>query len=424
MTKTKLLLISLRDPFLDDDRVMPPIGVMSLHSFIVEHDIECVIENDFQVDDLEKYQTFTHFGISCMTPQKAQLYDFVSAIKSRFPDKKVIVGGPHPTIYLEECKKYPFDHIVLGDGELALLSILKDDNPKQVISMPYDEKEMNEFPIPYRHPDFLKQYSFDIQSINSTTILTSKGCPMSCAFCEDANTRVRYYSPEYVGKQIVEAKAAGFKGLMFFDDLFAISVKRVQALTEEIIKHNLPYRCFGHARIMNERIAELLASSGCIEMGFGAESGSQKILDIVNKKTTVKQNYEFVKICNDQKIKVKAFIILGLPGEDQSTVDETDKFLDFLMDQSFINRFGREVTNDFDITIYFPYKGTKIRDSIDNGESTYDLSLIENPSNMSGFYKGKGGSSEIVIRTAAFTSDQLHDKKQGLWDKHKSKVVL
>ena len=85
----RLLLVSLRDPFLDSDRVMPPMGVMSLHAFMLECGIDSTIENDFDFNNIEKYRDFTHFGISCMTPQREQAYQILHAIKKHYPDKVV-----------------------------------------------------------------------------------------------------------------------------------------------------------------------------------------------------------------------------------------------------------------------------------------------------------------------------------------------
>ncbi len=77
----KLLLISLRDTFLDSDRVMPPIGIMSLQSYMLSIGIDSTIENDFDMDNIEKYSEYTHFAISCMTPQKVEAYKILRSIK-------------------------------------------------------------------------------------------------------------------------------------------------------------------------------------------------------------------------------------------------------------------------------------------------------------------------------------------------------
>ena len=420
----RLLLISLRDPFLDSDRVMPPMGIMSLHAFMLESGFDSTIENNFDLDNLEKYRDFTHFGISCMTPQREQADTILHAVKKHYPHSVVILGGPHPNYYLEDCRQSGFDFIVLNDGELALQQIMAGlpDLPP-ILNIPVSEQQMNQFPIPYRDPAFLTQYNFYFQGIKSTTILTAKGCPMACTFCEDARTKVRYFSPEHIDRQIVQIKEAGYEGVMFFDDIFALTVKRIQALSKSIEKHNIYYRCFGHANRMTEEMCQLLADSGCIETGFGAESGSQKILDITKKRTTVKMNQDYVNLCNRHGIKVKAFLMLGLPGENQQTVAETRGFLDFLTSKRFTSRLGKEITNDFDMTLFFPYKGTAIRSALDQGSGEFDLYFTKSADDAMGVYKGKDGMSDPVLRTTSLSQHELVTIQQELQNEFKPKVI-
>ena len=419
----KFLLVSLRDPFMDSDRVMPPLGVMALQSYLLSLGIDSTIENNFDLANTEKYSEYTHIAISCMTPQKIEAYNILRAIKSMDKSKKVIIGGPHANYYLEDCIKEPFDFIVVGDGEYALKTIVEDKANERILNIPITEEEMNKLPLPYRDPNFLKEYNFTIQGINSSTILTAKGCPMKCAFCEDAGTKVRLYYPDNIDKQISDVRNAGFEGIMFYDDIFAISKKRVNELSNVIGKYNIVYRAFGHAKSMDNEMASMLSNSGCIEMGFGAESGSQKILDIINKKTKVEENIRFVEICNKHNIKVKAFIIVGLPGEDLSSINETKKFLDFLTSNKFINKFGKEITNDFDITIYFPYKGTAIRDSIDKNNKDFDIYFTRNPDEMLGFYKGINGAAENVVRTSKLSSEEINKIQKELLNEYKKRVI-
>jgi radical SAM superfamily enzyme YgiQ (UPF0313 family) len=448
MTNKRLLLISLRDSFLDSDRVMPPLGIMSLHSYMLSLGFLSYIENDFDLNNMEKYDEYTHFAISCMTPQKIEAYEILHKIKSIFKDKIVIIGGPHANYYLEDCIKEPFDYIVVGDGEIALRLIMEGKARQRVLNIQLNEEEMNSLPIPYREPSFLKNYEFSVQGIKTSTILTAKGCPMRCAFCEDAGTKVRLYQPLNIDRQIKDVLEAGFKGVMFYDDIFAISKKRVRELIPVIKKHNIVYRCFGHAKSMDEEMAEMLSESGCIEIGFGAESGSQKILDTINKRTKVTDNIRFIETCNKYGIKVKAFIIIGLPGEDLSSIKETARFLDILISNKFTSRLGNEITNDFDITVYFPYKGTEIRNTmlmdnnIKNGNDyinvgsdddnrkhgkqnkKYDIFFTKNPDEMVGFYKGKGGSAEITVRTSALSSSDISEIQRNLLAEYKKRVIV
>ncbi|MBF0414998.1 MAG: B12-binding domain-containing radical SAM protein [Magnetococcales bacterium] len=418
----KALLVSLRDPFLDSDRVMPPMGVMALHSYLLNLGIESRLENNFDINNVEQYCDFNYICISCMTPQKFQAYEILYAVKRTCPDIRVVIGGPHASYYLEECITQPFDFIVKGDGELALEEILTGRTElKRVMERPVSEQQMNTFPLPYREKDFLNQYEFVFQGVRASTLLTSKGCPMSCTFCEDARTKVRMYTPEYVGRQIEEIKAAGYQGVMFFDDVMTLSKKRVRDLTREIIKHDILFRCFGHARTMTDDIADMLRDAGCIETGVGMETGSQRILDAVLKKTTIDQNKDYVLMCNARGIRVKAFFILGLPGENEETIAETEKFLQFLMEQTVVSHDGKVIQNDFDMTVFFPYSGTEIRRKMDAGEGDIDLMFVDNPDLRYGFYKGVQGSSDVVVRTNRMSAELLRENQARLLNTYKAK---
>ncbi len=421
--KSRLLLISLRDPYMDSDRIMPPLGVMSLHSYMLESGFESTIENDFDMRDMGRYRRFTHFGISCMTPQKEQAVQILHAIKNAWAEKTVILGGPHANFYLDDCQREPFDHIVVGDGEFSLKSILSGKADGRILNIPVPEKEMNQLPLPYRNPEFLKQYCFNMQGLRATTILTAKGCPMNCAFCEHAGTTLKLYDAAYVGRQIDQAKKAGFEGIMFFDDIFCLSLRRVKELGAEAAMRGMRYRCFGHAKTMTPEMAESLASTGCVEIGFGAESGSQKVLDAIGKRTTVKQNMDMVDLCNRQGIKVKAFIMLGLPGESPETVAETTEFLEFLMSRRFKSQLGKDSSNDFDLTIYFPYKGTRIREAIDRDPKAFDLLLTSDPEAMGGIYKGRNGMSEIAVRTSKLSAEEIRILRDRLYCDYKKRLL-
>lgn len=394
----KVLLVVPRDPYLDNDRVMPPLGVMSLKSYLDSLGVDTQIETDFDKSLLRRYGDYTHVGISCVTPQAREAEEILYAMKAAHPETKVVLGGPHAQFYYHDAWNHPWDHLVVGDGEEAFRAILFEPwSCWKTVVEPVDADTMNAFPVPYRDPAFLRQYRFPVCGRSATTMVTAKGCPMSCAFCEHSGEPVRLYTPANVERQLQDVVAAGFDAVMFFDDIFTLSMKRVRELAPLVQNAGLAYRCFGHANTMTEAMAKLLADTGCVEIGFGAESGSQKILDAVEKRTTVEKNKEFVRICNEHGIRVKAFLIAGLPGESHETLSETERFLDYLISRG---------DNDFDMTVYYPYKGTRIRDSIDRGENTYDLFLSDGEKTW-GFYKGVNGRAEVMVRTSALSAQEI-----------------
>jgi radical SAM superfamily enzyme YgiQ (UPF0313 family) len=238
-------------------------------------------------------------------------------------------------------------------------------------------------------------------------MMTSRGCPMTCAFCEDARTTSKWSSLENLKGEMDDIVDLGFKGVYLFDDLFAISMPNVRPIANELKARDLIYRCNGQANFFTkwgEDFAKLLADTGCYEIAFGHESGSQKILDNVTKRTTVEQNYKSVEYAKKHGIKVKSFLMLGLPGEDEETVAATERFI-------------RDAQpDDFQLAVYYPYKGTQIRDAIDRGDNSMDIHF---EGEGLGAYGQKGGSTESVVRTSRYTSKELMQIRDELVRKYK-----
>lgn len=392
---SSILLTSMRSPYLDSDRVYPPLGILYLKSFLNRHRIEVGLEDEFDFEHPEKYSQYEAFGASVMTPQREASLQFLSFCKKHYSDKPVIIGGPHAKHYLEDVKKEAWDYIVPNDGQRALLSILKGEAQRVVFDF-IQKQDWSVIDIPDRRSkeaiELLQKYNYTLNGKKSTTILTALGCPERCHFCEDAQTAVRWSSLESIKIQLDDITSLGYEGIYVFDDLFAVALKMIKPICAEFKKRGLIYRCNGQARYFNEEFAQTLADSGCYEIAFGAETGSQKLLDAIEKRTTVEQNYKFVELCKKYGIICKAFLMIGLPGETHETIAETEKFI------------KEAQPADFQLSIYYPYKGTKLRDAIDKGTDNFDLQF---EGEGLGAYGQSGGSTESVVRTQALSSQEL-----------------
>jgi len=367
--------------------------------------------DELRIKKAGRYDVVT---ISCMTPQGQQAYRICRKLKQRYPGIIVMIGGPHPTHYLDECRNHPFDIIVTGDGERVFEELLTggcnrfspESTPEQLIFHDeLTEAEMNSYPIPYRGKSYIDSYNYYLNGIKATTLVNSRGCPMKCGFCESAGTKVKWYSVEHFKAEIKSIADLGIKAVMIFDDLFALSVNKTKPYLDVLKGYDMKFRCFGHAKTMTPEFANLLYDSGCVEIGFGAESASQEILDVVNKKTTVEQMHDFVVYVIGFGIRVKAFFMIGLPGETEESARETI---------NFIKKYREEYPDmfDFDLTVFFPYKGTTIGDISRNGGG-YDIqprkgmNWADIDSNGLGAYKQKQGASDIVTETSGLTGERI-----------------
>ena len=416
-----ILLTTLDSPFLDDQYVFPYLGILYLMSVGVRAGAKVYYTDKLDIDSGADV-----VGISCMTPQGGQAYRLCREIKAKYPKTIVMLGGPHATHYLDECRKEPFDIIVTGDGERIFEEMLSgkvnearlspESTPEQLIFHDdLTEKEMNSYPIPLREKGYINKYSYKLNGIKTTTLVNSRGCPMRCAFCESGGTKPKWFSVEHFESEIKSIADLGIKGVMIFDDLFALSISKVKPYLEILKKYNMTFRCFGHANTMTEEFAILLADSGCVEVAFGAESASQKILDTANKGTRVEQIYEFIENVICTGMSVKAFFMIGLPGETEETFKET---YDFIKMQSHRSECSYLSDFDFDLTVFFPYKGTLIGDKAREG-NTYDirprrgLNWSDIDSNGYGAYKKKRGASDIVIETNGLSAERIGELQKG-----------
>jgi radical SAM superfamily enzyme YgiQ (UPF0313 family) len=213
---------------------------------------------------------------------------------------------------------------------------------------------------------------------------------------------------------------------MIFDDLFALGIEKVRPYLEILKRYQMTFRCFGHAKTMTPELAAMLYDAGCVEMAFGGESADQAILDTVNKNTTVEQMHSFVETVIWAGLKVKGFFIIGLPGETEQTFQKT---------YDFIAKYRTKYPDmfSFDLTVFFPYRGTLIGDKVRSSSGyTYDirprkgLAWPEIDSGVYGANKKKMGTSDIVIETNGMTSvrmDELQKKTLLLSGRYAKELV-
>ena len=423
-----LLLLSCKSSFLDNSKIYAPMANLYLKSYLNHHlpDVNVVLgDDDYDLNKPEMFEPYDAIGISIMTPQKKEASKILQTIKKYYPDKTVIAGGPHIRHYLGEILKNdePYDYFVPLDGEKVLTGILKGDvsefsntyirtglkDSKRIVVETYEDprilvhemsnEDIHKQPRPDRTSldakNVIDKYSYSLGGKRATTMMTARGCPGQCAFCENAMTSIRWSSLESIQQQLDDIKNLGYEGVYIFDDLFTISMDKFKQIAEELKKRDIIYRCNVQANYFTqngEEFAKLLTDTGCYEIGFGAESGSQRILDGINKKTTVEMNYKTVEYAKKHNLKVKAFIVLGLPGENWATLKETEKFI------------ATSGLDDFAPYVYMPYKGTQLRDALDRNE---DIGLRMLVPEVSGAYGIKGGETAYEIETSDLSAEDL-----------------
>lgn len=427
-------------PYLKDEKMMPPLGILRLATFLKDNGIYNKI---FDLAGIEDWKTifvnslkeFDYVGITALTPQLPNIIQICEFIRKHYPNIKIIIGGPHVTLSHASIQsgsnrtKKAFDyihdlvdHIVIGYGEYALLKILNGEIKDKLVDTDFntDVRLTNEryelISFPDRSLIDIDSYHFQIRGEKATSLISQLGCPYDCNFCGGRELKqykvIRNRSAESIMKEIdYLVKTYNYKGFVFYDDEVNVNHRKFMILLESLIQYqkdnklDLSFRGSSRANLLSREEATLMLKAGFREIALGFESGSDRMLNNMNKRISVDQNTNAVMIARESGLKVKAYMSIGHPGESRDSIEETRKWLS-------------EVKPDTtDVTIITPYPGCDYFDkSVFNGKEwvytsdetldklyNVDYDLI----NHSYFYKSKSSDYVSYVHTDELTESDL-----------------
>lgn len=261
-----------------------------------------------------------YVGISAMTTQ-AKDAEFLSGyFKKR--KKTVILGGLHYSIFPQEGLNTA-DFVFKGEGERSFFNFLEN-GLKEKVYEPEPLLNLDDIPLPSE--ELLGRFYLNK---NNFIIMTSRGCTYDCTFCLDKSYRsdkLRYHCPAYVCDLIeMLIKSFGIKNFFIADDIFTINKKRVFEICREIKKRSLNIRlgAFTHSGIDDLELYNEMRSAGFESVSLGVESGSDKVLKIMNKNQTVSQTKKTIEIIRKTGLKVHATFMLGNILETEQSLKAT-----------------------------------------------------------------------------------------------------
>ena len=392
---------------IEGDNLAPPLGMLSLAA-VLEKAGHKVQFNDIDPDFYDvtgRVEAFNPdlIGIGFLTNTCQKSLNLIKKLKEKMPDKKYFGGGVHATTDPKGIlETFGMDFIFSGEGENALKEVCdrleSGKSIEGVRGIAYIEKggfvengkgipveNMDELPFPARHlVDFEKLYLTYPGVIRgkwckSTTMMTSRGCPYSCIYCGSHITNSRRVRRRSVDNVITEIKLLikdyGIEGIFFVDDIFALDHKWTLEFCDKIMKQKIKiiWACQGRVDTVNERVLIEMKKAGCVQMDFGVESGSDRILKILKKGATVAQTKEAFRLCKKVGIRSLATFIVNNPYETKEDLQMTFDL-------------AREIKPDF-TTFFFstPFPGTEL----------YELAMKEG-----WFEKDKKYSDEWNIRNS------------------------
>lgn len=186
--------------------------------------------------------------------------------------------------------------------------------------------DKDHIPKPARHLVDLHRYTPGGDA--ATPVYTTRGCPFNCAFCsKTAGQTCREVPIPQVIEEVKECCTEyGFNKIVFGDDNIAIRAGRLVPLLDALRPLDISFRLNMDARHNEWMMFQKAYGSGCTDISFGIESGSQKILNAMNKLTTVEKNMESIRMTRRAGMEAKAYFMVNFPGETEETVKETLRF--------------------------------------------------------------------------------------------------
>ena len=236
--------------------------------------------------------------------------------------------------------------------------IYRDDNNIRSTPGITGDKVLDDLPIPAWDllPDFPHAYKpaiYDFPRGPVATIAASRGCPFHCKFCDTSTfgAKVRHYSPKVVFKMMKHLQNTyGVRHIMFVDDLFLASKIRTTELCNLILEDGMKmtWTCTARVDTVKPDILKLMKRAGCWEISFGLETGSNELLQKMDKAACVEKSEQAVKWAAGADIRTKGLFMLGYPGENQETIQKT---------KDFVQRIPMTIMN---LTKFTPYPGSPV----------------------------------------------------------------
>ncbi len=341
----------------EESGAYPPLGILYIAAFVEQNTNYEVEILDTLLDRLSYEQIEEEIrkrkpdvvGIQAMTFTLIDASLTAKAVKRVDPDIPVIFGGPHVYIYPQETMQIPeVDYIVLGEGEVTFSSLLEtleeNRDPSTVPGIGYRQNgefkqtslvplntNLDNLPLPARHlvPSH-RYYSVLAKETPITTMMTSRGCPYQCIFCDRPHLgkSFRYRSPENVVNEMKVCEDMGIREIFIYDDTFTVRRDRVLEICRLYNEYglNIKWDVRAHINTINDEVLDALASAGCTRIHYGVESGTREILKVIKKNIVLDRIQEVFTKTKQRGITTLGYFMIGNPSETKEQVLETIEF--------------------------------------------------------------------------------------------------
>ena len=379
----------------------PPLGTIYAASYLRENNISVALHDTALLNNANSVTKkikqekpkffvmyddgFNYLTKMCLTTMREAAFKMMRIAK--YEGCIVIANSSDAADHTEEYLNNGADYVIIGEGEITLLeliSTLKNEADVDTVkSIVYSKKgnifsspkrtvlkDLDELPLPAWDLIDVDSYRTIWQESNqefTLNLATTRGCPFKCNWCAKPIYGNRYnsHSPKYITKHIkLLSETFNVHRFWMCDDIFGLKPNWVQEFNRFLNIENLNISYYIQSRVdllLKEDTIEALAESGLEEVWVGAESGSQAVLDAMDKDTKVEQIYEATRLLKAKGVKVAFFIQFGYLNETKADIDKTIAMIKELL------------PDNIGISVSYPLPGTKFYDKVKD-----DLKLKSN----------------------------------------------
>ncbi|MCC6544373.1 MAG: radical SAM protein [Nitrospirae bacterium] len=409
--------------------IMPPIGLCSLAAWVEKHGHEASIHDcyafpaqDDMIMDSIRREPPEFVGFTATTSSFLDAVRIAEKIKNLNPRITIIFGGVHITALRETLMKdYPvIDYGVVGEGEMPLLSLMEEEYSSldeipalmyrkgpEVVFTGYGKRkqlmEMDNLPFPAYgklkgFPGAYKLPIFNYPKAPNTTIVSSRGCPYKCSYCDRTvfQQSFRYNSADYMFSLVKYLnKDYGVRHINFYDDLFTFHRKRVEEFCNLMTRGGLgvTFNCAARAEHVDLDLLQLMKKAGCWMISLGIETGDPELLKQHRSNSNLDMIREKVALIRKAGIRTKGLFMMGLPGETEESINKSIHYALSLP------------LNDMNLAKFTPFPGSPLYKDIRSYGSFEENWEMMNCANF-------------VFIPTGFTEDRLEERYREFYRRH------
>jgi len=372
---------------------MAPIGILSIAAYLKQqghvvaiHDCRGPVTSIGTADVLEHVRVFAPdiVGFTAVTSSFLNAYRLAWEIRREAQHITIVFGGVHVSALRGKIlKDFPaIDCLITGEGEKALAELAAGFKTEAIQGLVWrsgmeirdnglrtDLCDLDSLPFPDYHllegfPARFEAALFNYPKAPSATIISSRGCPYQCSYCDRSVFRrsFRFNSAEYLYEHMAYLnREFGIRHVFFYDDLFTFNRERIEKFCNLLLQKPLgmTYNCAVRVGHIDDALLTMLKVTGCWMVSLGIESGAPEILARHKTKVDFSEMKTTVQRIQKAGIRAKGLFMMGLPGETEETVRMTTDFIN-----------GLEL-DDMNMTKFTPFPGSPIYQTI-REEGTFE----------------------------------------------------